>query len=144
MTDADGSALADTSACPLHVAVLGRGLVGLSVGRKPLATSESDRPRWRGLEGQPARAYRHRLGRAPDFGRSFAANAVRLHLHVLACNLGNFMRTLANARGSGAVVADKLAQETDQDRHEGHESVGTSGSGWPRSLGPAARVFGEC
>ena len=26
--------------------------------------------------------------------RSFAANAVRLHLHVLAYNLGNFMRTL--------------------------------------------------
>jgi len=70
MTDADGSALADTSACPLHVAVLGRGLVGLSVGRKPLATSESDRPRWRGLEGQPARAYRHRLGRAPEVDRA--------------------------------------------------------------------------
>jgi hypothetical protein len=27
--------------------------------------------------------------------RSFAANAVRLQLHALACNLGNFMRTLA-------------------------------------------------
>ena len=27
--------------------------------------------------------------------RSFAANAVRLQLHVLAYNLGNFMRTLA-------------------------------------------------
>jgi hypothetical protein len=27
--------------------------------------------------------------------RTFAANAVRLHLHVLAYNLGNFMRTLA-------------------------------------------------
>ena len=27
--------------------------------------------------------------------RSFAANAVRLHLHALAYNLGNFMRTLA-------------------------------------------------
>ena len=27
--------------------------------------------------------------------RSFAANAVRLLLHALACNLGNFMRTLA-------------------------------------------------
>ena len=29
------------------------------------------------------------------FGRSFAANALRLHLHALAYNLGNFMRTLA-------------------------------------------------
>jgi hypothetical protein len=27
--------------------------------------------------------------------RSFAANAVRLQLHVMAYNLGNFMRTLA-------------------------------------------------
>jgi hypothetical protein len=27
--------------------------------------------------------------------RSFAANAIRLQLHVLAYNLGNFMRTLA-------------------------------------------------
>ena len=27
--------------------------------------------------------------------RSFAANAVRLQLRALACNLGNFMRTLA-------------------------------------------------
>ena len=27
--------------------------------------------------------------------RSFAANAVRLQLHALACNLGNFLRTLA-------------------------------------------------
>jgi hypothetical protein len=26
--------------------------------------------------------------------RTFAANAVRLQLHALACNLGNFMRTL--------------------------------------------------
>ena len=27
--------------------------------------------------------------------RTFAANSVRLQLHALACNLGNFMRTLA-------------------------------------------------
>jgi hypothetical protein len=27
--------------------------------------------------------------------RTFAANAVRLQLHALACHLGNFMRTLA-------------------------------------------------
>jgi hypothetical protein len=27
--------------------------------------------------------------------RPFAANAVRLQLHALACNLGNFLRTLA-------------------------------------------------
>ena len=29
---------------------------------------------------------------------TFAANAVRLQLHVLAYNLGNFMRTLAMPR----------------------------------------------
>jgi hypothetical protein len=27
--------------------------------------------------------------------RSFAANAVRLQFHAIACNLGNFLRTLA-------------------------------------------------
>ena len=70
MTDADGSALADSSACPLHVAVLGRASWACPWGAKPLATSESDRPRWRGLEGQPARAYRHRLGRAPEVDRA--------------------------------------------------------------------------
>ena len=33
--------------------------------------------------------------------RSFAANAVRLQLHALAYNLGNFLRTLATPRGKG-------------------------------------------
>jgi hypothetical protein len=32
---------------------------------------------------------------ADDLRRSFAANAVRLQLHALAYNLGNFLRTLA-------------------------------------------------
>jgi len=32
--------------------------------------------------------------------RTFAATAVRLQLHVLAYNLGNFMRTLAMPKGS--------------------------------------------
>jgi hypothetical protein len=36
--------------------------------------------------------------------RSFAANAVRLQLHALAHNLGNFMRTLGDLGGSGALV----------------------------------------
>jgi hypothetical protein len=31
----------------------------------------------------------------PAVCRTFAANAVRLQLHALAYNLGNFMRTLA-------------------------------------------------
>jgi hypothetical protein len=33
--------------------------------------------------------------RLKSLNRPFAANAVRLQLHVLAYNLGNFMRTLA-------------------------------------------------
>jgi hypothetical protein len=33
--------------------------------------------------------------------RTFAANAVRLQLHVLACDLGNFMRTLAMPKAAG-------------------------------------------
>ena len=40
---------------------------------------------------------------------SFAANAVRLQLHALAYNLGNFMRNLAMPAGSGAVVPDEFA-----------------------------------
>ena len=31
--------------------------------------------------------------------RGFAANAVRLQLHALACNLGTFLRTLALPEG---------------------------------------------
>jgi hypothetical protein len=41
----------------------------------------------------PRRLHRHQLTRLSC--RSFAANAVRLQLHALAYNLGNFMRTLA-------------------------------------------------
>ena len=41
--------------------------------------------------GRPSR----RRGRARLSCRSFAANAVRLQLHALAYNLGNFLRTLA-------------------------------------------------
>jgi hypothetical protein len=33
--------------------------------------------------------------------RTFAANAVRLQLHALAYNLGNFLRTLATPGPSG-------------------------------------------
>src|SRR5256885_4353379 len=44
--------------------------------------------------------------------RTFAANAVRLQLHALAYNLGNFLRTL---------VADKPEGEADQDRRQGRQ-----------------------
>jgi DDE family transposase len=45
--------------------------------------------------------------------RTSAANAVRLQLHVLAYNLGNFMRTLA--------MPDQPARDVDQDRREGRQ-----------------------
>jgi Transposase DDE domain group 1 len=38
---------------------------------------------------------RHGFGRMAVSRRTFAANAVRLQLHALAYNLGNFLRTLA-------------------------------------------------
>jgi hypothetical protein len=45
--------------------------------------------------------------------RSFAANAVRLQLHALAYNLGNFLRTLATP-------------ELIKDRQGGHEVAAAS------------------
>src|SRR5580692_10430511 len=39
--------------------------------------------------------------------RSFAANAVRLQLHALAYNLGNFLRTPGDARADQRLVADE-------------------------------------
>src|SRR6202049_2142568 len=53
--------------------------------------------------------------------RTFAANAVRLQLHAMAYNLGNFMRTLAMAKDGRAVVADQPAREADQNRRQGRE-----------------------
>ncbi len=50
------------------------------------------------LKAQREGDRRHHGARRPDFFRgptTFAANAVRLQLHALAYNLGNFLRTLA-------------------------------------------------
>ncbi len=63
--------------------------------------------------------------------RSFAANAVRLQLHALAYNLGNFMRTLAMPRG-GRAVADEPQGKAHQDRREG-------GAPWPLRGVPVGR-----
>ena len=41
--------------------------------------------------------------------RRFAANAVRLHLHALAYNLANFLRTLTRAPDAGAVLLREIA-----------------------------------
>jgi len=52
---------------------------------------------------------------------TFAANAVRLQLHALAYNLGNFLRTLATPEADQGSVTDKLEGEADQDRRESRE-----------------------
>jgi transposase len=52
--------------------------------------------------------------------RSFAANAVRLQLHALAYNLGNFLRA-RHARADQRRVADEPQGETHQDWREGRE-----------------------
>ena len=52
-------------------------------------------------------------GRIPPLN-TFAANAVRLQLHVFAYNLGNFMHTLAMAKTVEAWSLTKLAREANQ------------------------------
>ena len=54
--------------------------------------------------------------------RSFAANAVRLQLHALAYNLGNFLPTLATPETDKRLVADDAEGKADQDRGEGRKS----------------------
>jgi hypothetical protein len=53
--------------------------------------------------------------------RTFAANAVRLQLHALAYNLGNFLRTLATPEPIKGLVADESEGQADQDPREGGE-----------------------
>jgi hypothetical protein len=53
--------------------------------------------------------------------RTFAAVTVRLQLHALADNLGNFLRTLATPEPDQGLVADKLEGKADQDRREGRQ-----------------------
>ena len=53
--------------------------------------------------------------------RSFAANAVRLQLHALAYNLGNFLRTLATPEPIKDWSMTTPAGEADQDRREGRQ-----------------------
>jgi hypothetical protein len=51
--------------------------------------------------------------------RYFVANAVRLQLHALAYNLGNFLRTLATPEPIKDWSLTSLKREADQDRREG-------------------------
>jgi hypothetical protein len=53
--------------------------------------------------------------------RSFAANAVRLQLHALAYNLGNFLRTLATPEPIKDWTLTILKREAHQDRREGRQ-----------------------
>jgi Transposase DDE domain group 1 len=53
--------------------------------------------------------------------RSFAANAVRLQLHALAYNLGNFLRTLATPEPIKDWSLTTLKREAHQDRREGRQ-----------------------
>ena len=57
--------------------------------------------------------------------RTFAANAVRLQLHVLAYNLGNFMRTLAMPKTAEPWSLTSLREKLNQGRSQG---------GQPRAL----------
>ena len=73
--------------------------------------------------------------------RSLRNNAVRLQLHALAYNLGNFMRDPGVARCRGAMVADDAEGEAGQDRCEScqpwpvrHISIGRGCS--PKKLVP--------
>jgi hypothetical protein len=50
--------------------------------------------------------------------RKFRNNEVRLQLHALAYNLGNFMRTLGLAEGGRALVSDHAARKAGQDRRQ--------------------------
>jgi hypothetical protein len=64
--------------------------------------------------------------------RTFAANAVRLRLHALAYNLGNFMRTLAIPKAaepwSLTILREKL-----RSARRSSAMAATSPSRWPRS-----------
>jgi Transposase DDE domain group 1 len=53
--------------------------------------------------------------------RLFTANAVRLQLHALAYNLGNFLRTLATPRANQELVPDQPEGEANQDRRQGRQ-----------------------
>ena len=75
--------------------------------------------------------------------RSFAANAVRLQLHVLAYNIGNFMRTLAMPKAAEPGSLTSLREKADQDRRQDRQP-------WPlrhlpigRGRGVAADVPGN-
>ena len=65
--------------------------------------------------------------------RRFDHNAVRLQLHALAYNLGNFMRTLALPDAVGTVVTDQPARRSSsRSERRSCATDATSRSRWPR------------
>src|ERR1700674_4304511 len=70
------------------------------------------------------------------------ANAVRLQLRALACNLGNFMRKLAMPQ-TAEPWSLKPAREADQDRHQGRQPWAVRYVSDGRSRGAAADVPGD-
>ena len=64
--------------------------------------------------------------------RTFAANAVRLQLHTLAYNLGNFLRTMATPEAIKDWSLSSLKEKLIKDRRQGHQP-------WPRHRLPDGR-----
>jgi hypothetical protein len=71
--------------------------------------------------------------------RSFAANAVRLQLHALAYNLGNFMRTLAMPKAAEPWSLTSLREKLIRSVLTSSAMAAMSYSRWPRS-----RYLGRC
>jgi Transposase DDE domain group 1 len=72
--------------------------------------------------------------------RTFGANAVRLQLHALAYNLGNFVRTLAIPKMAQPWSLTSPAREADQDRRKGRQSRALRDLPDGRSSGAATDV----
>jgi hypothetical protein len=65
--------------------------------------------------------------------RTLAANAVRLQLHALAYNLGNFMRTRALPKTTEPWSLTSLREKLIKIGAKASATVATSPSKWPRS-----------
>src|SRR4051794_28331861 len=76
--------------------------------------------------------------------RTFAANAVRLQLHALAYNLGNFMRTLAMSKTVEPWSLTSLREKLIKLVRRSSATAATSLSSWPRSRCPAGCLPTSC
>ena len=64
--------------------------------------------------------------------RTFAANAVRLQLHALAYNLGNFMRTLAMPKTGEPWSLTSLPEKRSRSARRSSATAATLRFRWPR------------